>query len=123
MATTSRSRSISEAASATAWTFARHFKEIGAAVISRICTEPSTLLNYGENLAAPVLLVHGLHDDIVPVQSTLQMYEKLLLLGKAPDIIIAPTPSHWWASDEHYAIYAFGKIREYFRRHVGDGAR
>ena len=42
----------------------------------------STLLNYGENLADPVLLVHGLHDDIVPVQSTLQMYEKLLLLER-----------------------------------------
>ena len=83
----------------------------------------STLLNYGENLADPVLLIHGLHDDIVPVQSTLQMYEKLLLLGKEPDIIIAPTSSHWWASDEHYAIYTFGKIREYFERYVGDGAR
>ena len=83
----------------------------------------STLLNYGEKLADPVLIIHGLHDDIVPVQSTLQMYEKLLLLGKEPDIIIAPTSSHWWASDEHYAIYAFGKIREYFERHVGDGAR
>lgn len=83
----------------------------------------STLLNYGETLTDPVLLIHGLHDDIVPVQSTLQMYEKLLLLGKEPDIIIAPTSSHWWASDEHYAIYTFGKIREYFRRHVGDGAR
>lgn len=83
----------------------------------------STLLNYGENLADPVLLIHGLHDDIVPVQSTLQMYEKLLLLGKEPDIIIAPTSSHWWASDEHYAVHTFGKIRDYFRRHVGDGAR
>jgi len=83
----------------------------------------STLLNYGENLADPVLIIHGLHDDIVPIQSTLQMYEKLLLLGKEPDIIIAPTSSHWWASDEHYAVHTFGKIREYFERYVGDGAR
>jgi hypothetical protein len=37
--------------------------------------------------------------------------------------MIVPTSPHWWATDEHYAVYTFGKIREYFAQYVGDGAR
>lgn len=80
--------------------------------------ERSTLLNYGEGLNDPLMIIHGLHDDIVPFQSTLMMFEKLLLLGKRPDLVVVPTSPHWWAEDEHYAVYTFSKIREYFDRHL-----
>ena len=82
--------------------------------------ERSTLLNYGEELNDPLMIIHGLHDDIVPFQSTLMMFEKLLLLGKHPDLVVVPTSPHWWAEDEHYAVYTFAKIREYFDRHLGN---
>lgn len=78
----------------------------------------STLLNYGENLEDPLMFIHGLHDDIVPFSTTLKMMEKLMLLGKDFDVAIMPTSAHWWAYPEHYAVYSFRKLMQFFDRHL-----
>lgn len=83
----------------------------------------STLLNYGEKLEDPLMIIHGLHDDIVPWKTTAAMIEKLMLLGKDFDMIVPPQSAHWWAYPEHYAVHTFRKMRAFFDRHVGAGAR
>lgn len=83
--------------------------------------EDGSLLDLGENLADPLLIIHGMHDDIVPYKTTLMMTEKLMMLGKDFDLISIPNAPHWWAWPEHYGAYTFGKLEDFFRRHVPPG--
>ena len=83
----------------------------------------STLLNYGEKLRDPLLFIHGLHDDIVPFKTTVQMMEKLMLLGKDFDVAVAPNSAHGWTQREHYAVFLQRKLVQHFDRHLGRGAR
>jgi dipeptidyl-peptidase 4 len=82
-----------------------------------------SLLDLGEDLADPLLIIHGMHDDIVPYKTTLMMAEKLMMLGKDFDLISMPNAPHWWAKPEHYGIYTFGKLEDFFRRHVPPGPK
>ena len=84
--------------------------------------EHGSLLDLGENLQDPLLIIHGLHDDIVPLKTTLMMAEKLKLLGKRFELDIVHDSGHWWAASDHYARYTFGRLNEFLRRHVEPGA-
>lgn len=81
----------------------------------------STLLNYGERLEDPLLIIHGLQDDIVPFKSTVMMMEKLITLGKDFDLAIAPRSPHGWTRQEHYAVFMMRKLVQHFDRHLRPG--
>ncbi len=83
--------------------------------------ERGSLMDLGEDLVDPLMIIHGMHDDIVPFKTTLMLTEKLMLLGKDFDLVAMPRAPHWWAGTEHYAVYTFGKIEDFFRRHVPPG--
>jgi len=85
--------------------------------------EQGSLLDLGEDLRDPLLIIHGMHDDIVPYKTTLMMTDKLMMLGKDFDLISMPDAPHWWASPEHYGVYTFGKLEAFLRRHVPPGPR
>jgi dipeptidyl-peptidase 4 len=82
-----------------------------------------SLLDLGERLADPLLIIHGLHDDIVPLKTTLMMTEKLALLNKNFELHIVHDSGHWWAASEHYARNTFARLNEFLRRHVPAGPR
>jgi dipeptidyl-peptidase 4 len=82
-----------------------------------------SLLDLGEKLEDPLLIIHGLHDDIVPLKTTLMMAEKLKLLGKSFELDIVHDSGHWWAESDHYARYTFGRLDTFLRRHIAPGAR
>ncbi len=73
-------------------------------------------LGLGERLDDHLLIVHGLMDDVVPFRTTMALVERLILLGKDVDLTTAPAATHAWASREHYAVYFFGKLTQYFDR-------
>ncbi len=83
--------------------------------------EHGSLLDMGEHLEDPLLIIHGLHDDIVPLKTTLMMAEKLKLLGKTFELDIVHDSGHWWAASDHYARYTFGRLDAFLRRHVPPG--
>lgn len=85
--------------------------------------EKSGLLNHGEKLEDPLLFIHGFHDDIVPLKTTIAMFEKLMLLGKDFDMVIPPESAHWWAYPEHYAVHTFRKFMQFFHRHIPPGGQ
>ena len=85
--------------------------------------EEGSLLDLGENLADPLLMIHGVHDDIVPLKTTLMMAEKLKLLGKPFELDIVHDSGHWWAASDHYARYTFGRLNDFIRRHAPPGPR
>ena len=74
----------------------------------------SSPIAYAENLQKPLLILHGLVDDNVPAQDSIQMIEKLIRLEKTPyfDAMLYPSENHGftrstsWA-DEYERIYYF----------------
>ena len=82
-----------------------------------------SLMNHGERLADPLLIIHGLHDDIVPLKTTLMLTEKLALLDKRFELHIVHDSGHWWAASDHYARNTFGRLNDFLRRHVPPGPR
>ncbi len=85
--------------------------------------EQGSLLDLGEGLEDPLLIIHGVHDDIVPLKTTLMMAEKLKLLGKRFELDLVHDSGHWWAASEHYARYTFGRLEAFMHRHVPPGPK
>jgi dipeptidyl-peptidase-4 len=75
-------------------------------------------LHLGENLRDPLLIIHGLMDDVVPFRTTMALAERLMLLGKDFDLATAPAATHAWTAREHYAIYFYRKLAQFFERHL-----
>jgi dipeptidyl-peptidase 4 len=75
-------------------------------------------LHLGENLRNPLLIIHGLMDDVVPFRTTMALAERLILLGKDFDLATAPAATHAWTAREHYAIYFYRKLVQFFDRHL-----
>jgi dipeptidyl-peptidase-4 len=77
-------------------------------------------LGLGENLRDPLLIVHGLMDDVVPFRTTMALAERLMLLGKDFDLATAPAATHAWTAREHYAVYFYRKLVQFFDRHLAN---
>jgi dipeptidyl-peptidase-4 len=75
-------------------------------------------LHLGENLSDPLLIIHGLMDDVVPFRTTMALAERLMLLGKDFDLATAPAATHAWTAREHYAVYFYRKLVQFFDRHL-----
>jgi len=85
--------------------------------------EQGSLMDLGEELEDPLMIIHGLHDDIVPFKTTLMLTEKLILLGKDFELVPVHNSAHWWAANEAYAQYTFGRMTDFLRRHVPPGGK
>jgi dipeptidyl-peptidase-4 len=79
-------------------------------------------LSLGDELRDPLLIIHGLMDDVVPFRTTMALAERLMLLGKDFDVATAPAATHAWTAREHYALYFYRKLVQFFDRHLGGGA-
>jgi dipeptidyl-peptidase-4 len=70
----------------------------------------------GADLRGHLMIVHGMMDDVVPFRTTLTLVERLMLLGKDVDLVTAPGATHAWSAREHYAVYFYRKLVDYFER-------
>jgi dipeptidyl-peptidase-4 len=75
-------------------------------------------LSLGGDLSDHLLIIHGLMDDVVPFRTTMALAERLMLLGKDFDLATAPAATHAWSAREHYAIYFYRKLVQYFDRYL-----
>lgn len=75
-------------------------------------------LALGAELQDHLLIIHGLMDDVVPFRTTMALAERLMLLGKDFDLATAPAATHAWTAREHYAVYFYRKLVQYFERFV-----
>jgi dipeptidyl-peptidase-4 len=80
-------------------------------------------LHLGDDLRDPLLIIHGLMDDVVPFRTTMALAERLMLLGKDFDVATAPGATHAWTAREHYARYFYRKLVQFFDRHLAVGVR
>lgn len=97
------------------------------AIVRRPQTHPEIFerkaLQYAANLEDKLLFIHGLQDQVVPFKTTAVLAEALIKQGKDFDFAFAPGATHSWSREQHYNRYLFGKLIEYFDRHLAVPAR
>ncbi len=94
------------------------------AIVRRPQTHPEVFerkaLNYAANLEGKLLFIHGLQDHVVPFKTTAVLAEELIKQGKDFDFAFAPGATHGWSRERNYDRYLFGKLIEYFDRHLAE---
>lgn len=92
------------------------------AIVRRPDTHPDAFLRgavqYAANLKDPLLLIHGMQDQVVPFKTVVVLAEELMRKGKDFDFAFAPAGTHGWTSPPHYARYLLGKLISHFERHL-----
>ena len=74
---------------------------------------------YAANLRDPLLLIHGMQDQVVPFKTVVALAEELMRHGADFDFAFAPAATHGWTRPTHYARYLLGKLIAHFERHLG----
>jgi len=54
----------------------------------------SNMLNYAQNLQGKLLLIHGVQDQTVVMQHSIQFLKKCIDMGKQVDFFVYPTHEH-----------------------------
>jgi dipeptidyl-peptidase-4 len=94
------------------------------AIVRRPQTHPEIFerkaLKYASNLEDKLLFIHGIQDHVVPFKTTAVLAEELIKQGKNFDFAFAPGATHGWSRERYYNRYLFGKLIEYFDRHLAD---
>jgi len=78
---------------------------------------------YGEDLQDHLMIIHGMQDSTVLFRDSAALAEKLMLLGKDFDFVIAPSANHGWTQKDYVAVYLLGKLVGHFDRYLGRGPR
>jgi dipeptidyl-peptidase-4 len=76
-------------------------------------------INYAANLEDHLMFIHGMQDHVVPFKTTAVLSEELMRQGKNFDFVFAPGATHGWSRERHHARYLYGKLIEFFDRHLG----
>jgi len=97
------------------------------AIVRRPATHPETFTRgaaqFADNLEDPLLLIHGMQDQIVPFKTVVDLAEALMRAGKDFDFAFAPLATHGWTGRPHYARYLLGKLLAHFERHLRDNGQ
>ena len=66
-----------------------------------------------------LLLIHGMRDVVVLFKDSVWLTQYLMQLGKDVELLTLPEAGHGWDLEANYQTrYAFGKMLEYFDRHL-----
>lgn len=79
----------------------------------------SSPIAYAENLQKPLMILHGLVDDNVPAQDSIQMIEKLIRLEKTPyfEAMLYPSENHGFVRATSWAD-EYERIFNFFEKHL-----
>ncbi len=75
----------------------------------------SSPITFAKNLKNHLLMIHGMQDDNVHFQDTVQLVQKLIENGKDFDLMVYPEGKHGISGDAN-RIHLFKKIAEHFER-------
>ena len=75
-------------------------------------------MNFVRDLDAPVLLLHGTADQIVPVQQAKEYAEALAMLGKPHETHYFSNAPHGLAFSSNTKVAALSLAVEFFKRHL-----
>ncbi|MEP6703500.1 MAG: alpha/beta fold hydrolase [Acidobacteriota bacterium] len=79
----------------------------------------SSPITYADKLERPLLILHGMSDDNVPVQDSIQMMEKLIRLGKTQyfETMLYPSENHGFVRPESWTD-EYERILAFFEKHL-----
>lgn len=79
----------------------------------------SSPITYADKLARPLLILHGMVDDNVHVQDSVQFIEKLIRLGKTQyfEAMLYPSENHGFVRPESWAD-EYERILAFFEKHL-----
>lgn len=79
----------------------------------------SAPINYADQLRRPLLILHGMVDDNVHVQDSIQLMEKLIRLGKTEyfEVMLYPSENHGFVRPESWTD-EYIRIYNLFEKHV-----
>lgn len=79
----------------------------------------SSPIAYAENLQKPLLILHGLVDDNVPAQDSIQLIEKLMRLEKTQyfEAMLYPSENHGFTRPSSWAD-EYERILSFFEKHL-----
>ncbi len=83
----------------------------------------SSVLSYADELSRPLLLVHGLTDDNVYVQHTLQLADALYMAGKTYEFMPMLGTHMAGSSDPVVKLREQQRIMEFFNRELKPGTK
>lgn len=105
----------------------RFFGSDDVAITRRPDTHPAAFdrgaAQYADGLVGPLMIIHGLMDDVVPFKTTAVLAEALMRAGKDFDLVVAPGATHRWTGQPHHARYLLRKLLLHFERHVPASSR
>ena len=81
----------------------------------------SSAISYGENLQDHLMIIHGMQDSVVLFKDSVTLVEKLMMLGKDFDFVVAPSAVHSWSQKDYNAVYLLKKLVGHFDRYLGRG--
>ncbi|MCK5942212.1 MAG: S9 family peptidase, partial [Planctomycetes bacterium] len=100
----------------------RFFGSDDVAIVRRPDTHPEAFARgaaqYAAALEDPLLLIHGMQDQVVPFKTIIVLAEELMKAGKNFDMAFAPGGTHGWTGRRHHARYLLGKLLAHFDRHL-----
>jgi dipeptidyl-peptidase-4 len=72
---------------------------------------------YAGGLRDPLLLVHGMADDVVPFKTAMDLVEHLARTGKDFEVAVGPSATHRWVAGPD-ARYLVGRMVEFLERNL-----
>jgi dipeptidyl-peptidase-4 len=78
---------------------------------------------YVAGLQDPLLILHGMADDVVPFQTSVVFVQALVKARKRFEFAFTPTATHAWASKEDDALYLYGRLVDFLERWIPPGPR
>jgi dipeptidyl-peptidase-4 len=79
--------------------------------------------SYGEDLQDHLMIIHGMRDSVVLFRDSVVLTEKLMMLGKDMDLVVAPSATHGWSRRDFAAQFLLKKLVGHFDRYLGRGPR
>jgi dipeptidyl-peptidase-4 len=83
--------------------------------------EQGKAVRYAQGLQDPLLLIHGMADDVVPFQTSVMLAQELVKQHKDFDFAFTATATHRWAARPDDALYLYGKLVQHLERHLAPG--
>ena len=75
-------------------------------------------ISFGEQLRDHLMIIHGMQDSTVLFRDSVALVEKLMLLGRDVDFVVAPSAVHAWTQKDYNARYLLTKLVDYFDHYL-----
>jgi len=85
--------------------------------------EKRRMASFAAGLRDPLLIIHGMADDVVPFQTSVVLAQAMVEAGKTFEFAFTPTATHHWTAKDEDARYLLGRLVDFFERWIPPGPR